>query len=441
MKCPVCNRSLAPTLSICLTCGAMMNDSVREELQSRVSPSGRLREERSAEISVSPKPLVLDSRPKPEQPVQRRVQTSGLAAAAKTSPTLVDFQNKNGSLPDWRLQIQNAVRQRMGNSADGVGTKADTTVQHTAVPTRPAGAADTKPAESKISIEDLGDVDPRLSAAMRRISDSRKTFLPEEPKRAGTPVSPVSNKNFPFNVVTAKPNPPAVAAPAVSRPIERPSPLMVTPLRMEKKLDTNKLPLLETVLNGSFENAQAEEAAEIPIASPVAEPSKLHTGIHEMKRIMIESGHHDEPDEVDEVEDEIEDLAPFSMRFNAGLFDLIIGVFASLLVLSPIALTGGSWFTAAGILTFAATCAIILFLYMTVSVGFFGKTLGMRLFSLELVDAEENEYPTIHQAAVSSSLYLLSMALGGLGFVSMFFNEEKRAVHDLLSGTIIVREF
>ncbi len=328
----------------------------------------------------------------------------------------------------------------MGNSAD-VGAKADTSVQYVAATTRPAGAADPKPVESKISIEDLGDVDPRLSAAMRRISDSRKTFLPEEPKRSGVPVNPSANKGFPFNVVTAKPNPPASAAPTVSRPIERPSPLMVTPLRMEKKLDTNKLPLLQTVLNGDFENTATEEVAEAPIAPPIAASSKADSGIHEMKRIMIESEHHEEPDELDEFDDEIEDLAPFSMRFNAGLFDLIIGVFASMLVLSPIALSGGSWLSAAGILTFAATCAIVLFLYMTVSVGFFGKTLGMRLFSLELVDAEENEYPTIHQAAVSSSLYILSMALGGLGFVSVFFNEERRAVHDLLSGTIIVREF
>lgn len=417
----------------------MMNDSVREELQSRVSPSGQLREELKPEPSPSPKPLVMDNLPKPEQAIPRRVQTAGLTTA-KTSPTLVDFQNKNGTLPDWRLQVQNAVRQRMGNSAEG-SPNADPSVQRSAVAARPAGAADPKMAVNTVAIEDLGDVDPRLSAAMRRISDSRKTFLPEEPKKSAVAVSHTANKGFPFNVVTAKPNPPVAAAPTVSRPVERPSPLMVSPLRMEKKLDTNKLPLLQTVLSGNFEDTATHETPELPISRPVSAPLKEQTEIHEMKRIVIESEHHEEIEDVNDYEDEIEDLAPFSMRFNAGLFDLIIGVFASLLVLSPIALTGGSWFTAAGILTFAATCAIILFLYMTVSVGFFGKTLGMRLFSLELVDAEENEYPTIHQAAVSSSLYILSMALGGLGFVSVFFNEEKRAVHDLLSGTIIVREF
>ena len=82
-----------------------------------------------------------------------------------------------------------------------------------------------------------------------------------------------------------------------------------------------------------------------------------------------------------------------------------------------------------------------MFLYMTVCLGFSGKTLGMRLFSLELVDAAENEYPTLHQAAVNSAVYILSLIFGGTGFLTVFFNEERRAAHDLLSGTILVREF
>ena len=65
----------------------------------------------------------------------------------------------------------------------------------------------------------------------------------------------------------------------------------------------------------------------------------------------------------------------------------------------------------------------------------------MRLFSLELIDAEENQYPSLHQAAVHSSLFILSLAFAGVGFLPIFFNEERRAAHDLLSGTILVREF
>jgi uncharacterized RDD family membrane protein YckC len=65
----------------------------------------------------------------------------------------------------------------------------------------------------------------------------------------------------------------------------------------------------------------------------------------------------------------------------------------------------------------------------------------MRLFSLELVDAIENEYPTLRQAAVNSAIFLLSLGVLGAGFLTAFFNEERRALHDLLSGTILVREF
>ena len=82
-----------------------------------------------------------------------------------------------------------------------------------------------------------------------------------------------------------------------------------------------------------------------------------------------------------------------------------------------------------------------MFFYMTITLGFRGKTLGMGLFSLELVDATENEYPTLQQAAINSSVFLLSLGCVGAGFATVLFNEEKRAVHDLLSGTILVRDF
>src|SRR5437868_4956139 len=107
MNCPVCDRSLAPTLSICPTCGAMMRDTVREELQPKITPGGAPKTEAQARPAATP---VMS--PSPAQAV-RRVDTAGLVAP-KTSPTLVEFQNKNAPLPDWRIQLQNAVQQRKG---------------------------------------------------------------------------------------------------------------------------------------------------------------------------------------------------------------------------------------------------------------------------------------------------------------------------------------
>ena len=137
----------------------------------------------------------------------------------------------------------------------------------------------------------------------------------------------------------------------------------------------------------------------------------------------------------------IEDLAPVSMRFNAGLFDLIIGAFAGFILLSPVVLMGANWFSATGLMAFGAAWAIVMFVYLTIAIGMYGKTFGMRMFALELVDAEENDYPTFHQAAVNSAVFLLTLPLLGAGFLPMIFNQEQRAAHDLAAGTIIVTEF
>jgi uncharacterized RDD family membrane protein YckC len=64
----------------------------------------------------------------------------------------------------------------------------------------------------------------------------------------------------------------------------------------------------------------------------------------------------------------------------------------------------------------------------------------MSIFGIEVVDVDDNEYPTFHQAAVNSSVYLLSLAFAGLGFLTMLMNDERRCLHDLLSGTVVVRE-
>ncbi|MEP6946361.1 MAG: RDD family protein [Acidobacteriota bacterium] len=430
----------------------MMNDSVREELQTSVSSvSGSLRAEpklmpqpaSASALAPPPKHVVLEKRPQtPAVPstTAKPVRTAPLPSP-KTSPTLVDFQAKNSMVPEWRLQVQNAVRQRLGSAADESTRSVEAPAVRASLGTRVATALKAEMVQAAEPTPELADADPRLAAALRRLSESKKTFSPERIKK---PFSSHTGKarQFPFNVVAPTPSPLETRAAPQSVVAHQAKPSMVTPLRMEKRLDTNKLPLIDGIMSGTTGQAGSEIAAisdpEVLTYRKVSAPLEFS----EAHRIVINAEHHEnEMEEPDEFEDGIEDLAPFSMRFNAGLFDLIIGVFASLILLSPIALAGGSLMTMAGLLTFVGTCAIVLFLYTTASLGFFGKTLGMRLFSLELVDAEENEYPTIHQAAVSSSLYILSLACGGLGFLSVFFNEEKRAVHDLLSGTIIVREF
>lgn len=426
MNCPVCARSLAPTLSICPSCGAMKDDSVREELQTKITQGVPVRTTAAAAVATERKPLA----PRPAMITPQtvapalRVQTAELVAP-KTSPTLVGFQPKSNTLPEWRLQMQNAVQQRKGNSGDLGRT----------FPTNGGAALKAEPVRAPEPVAEIADT--RVANALKRIDESRKAFLePNIP--AKKPTAPKAFPPRPFGVVA----PTGTANRAVPAPVMQ-KPRLVTPAepQLALKPDTNKLPPLSEAVKDTFEPVKVDiyETVEPRLAGS----SELSSEFAEIKRIRIkaESVSTIDTDADTGYANEIEDLAPFSMRFGAGLFDLIIGTFASMLVLSPVAFSRGDWFTAAGAITFGGTWIIVMFLYMTICLGFYGKTMGMRLFSLELVDAIENEYPTLHQAAVNSSLFIVSLAFAGVGFLTIFFNEEKRAAHDLVSGTILVREF
>ena len=471
MMCPVCKRDLAPTLSICLTCGAMIHDTVREELETKISrsvppasrpapvqtvaPSGNLATP-PAEITapVAPPiqpPLVTPPAPTPAatqstappaatkiaapqppptppvKPIAARFDTANLGVK-KTSPTLVEFQTKKATVPEWRLQLQNSVRQKVGSNRR-IDAAAET--QQTAQPRATNGANALK--VEFVEEEQPRHQNPRVANALKRIEESRRAFsnhpLPEQPLHVG---GKPASRNHKFNVVARSPEPTKTRAAQKATVNASPKPMLVSPLKIEKrKYDTNKLPPL----------AKPVKHIEAPILDDVPTVREAEAAARERWENLSVDEQVFPNIEPDIDPDEIEDLAPFSMRFAAGIFDLIAGVFASFILLSPFILSGGDWFTASGGLAVLAAVAIVMFFYLTISIAFVGRSLGMKLFSLELVDIEANAYPTVHQAAVNSAVYLLSLGFAGLGFLTVFFNEERRAAHDILSGTILVREY
>jgi Predicted membrane protein/domain len=453
----------------------MMNDSVREELQTKINTAPPNTRKEPVPYFQEIKPYVPEVKPyvpadlkpfvpaevkiaapadamrpaqvevKPPVAVSKPVSVAHVApartrikydtselAAPKTSPTLVGFQAKNPVVPDWRLQLQNAVRGRnSGTHADAVADEGS--IYRKQLVTSGANALKVEYVEAPKPVQEHKD--PRVANALKRINESRKVFLPEGAKHTNAPAKTEPTRSFPFNVVGKTSEADISQAEAKASVNVLPKPKLVSTFRIEKKeFDTNKLPPLEEVMMPveivGMPMIAADEARYDVMAYGEPDVHATRSGID------AESIETEETDSV-----EIEDLAPFSMRFNSGVFDLIIGGFASLILLSPVAFFGGNWFSFGGVLAFAAAWSITMFVYLTVCIGLYGRSIGMRLFSLEIVDADENAYPTFHQAAVSSAVYLLSLPLLGLGFLTVLFNEEKRAAHDLLSGTIIVNEF
>jgi uncharacterized RDD family membrane protein YckC len=349
-----------------------------------------------------------------------------------TSPTLIEFQNKNAVLPEWRLQLQNSVRRRTGNTQ----SEASVPVQRqTVLVTNGTNAMKAEPVP-----EPAPDTssNPMLEKALKRIEESRQKFLAEE-KAAALSVAPppVQPKSYPY-VVASKPQdsqPRQNAAPPAQNFVTKPKPAAPLTEVKAEKFDTNKLPPLPAKVASSFESRSAEISSIKPEIDLKESKSFKIKAVEEPEVVAYE-----EP-LIEEHEEEMDDRAPLALRFNAALFDLIIGSFISVILLAPFMLASGNLFTVQGLFAFLATLSIVMFIYLTTTIGTMGRTFGMRLFSLELIDIEENAYPTFHQAAVNSSVYLVSLALGGIGFLTLFLNHEKRAAHDLVSGTIVVKEY
>ncbi|MDI1242802.1 MAG: RDD family protein [bacterium] len=453
MTCPVCKRELAPTLSICYACGTMVQDSVREELATKIGRASKPLEFKLVEqvekvITTSAPDVVAYAEPElvravPNPPIVERPQAAQVERAVRprgdqterisrhTSPTLVGFQNPKSDVPDWRLQLQNSIRQRKAEPITeqqplipGLHTHLVTNGA-TALKARYIPEPEQEPARS---------ANPRLENAMKRIEDSRRKFS-NSPKLAETTPA-ASTKNYPFNVVESSSMQAASAEsakPATVNAIPRPRLVSKTNVTPRKGLDTNKLPAIAEV-----------SSAPILSAPPIVE--RMDTPAPELEPIRIEIvGVEIAPVEVQapvlepEVE-EVDDLAPLSTRLTAGLFDVIIAGFGTAILMSPLFVRGGEWLSTSGIIAIAAAFGIMLFTYLTVGIGLRGRTLGMKIFSLEVIDIEANEYPTFHQSAVRSAVFILGLPLLGIGFLPAFFNDERRAAHDLVSGTILVRE-
>ena len=427
----------------------MVFDSVREELALKISPIPKMTIAEESKIELKNKPfsqLPLDiNLPIVNKPVEIIIPMVNKPLTSEirvkhTMPTLVEFHNKNATVPEWRLQLQNSVRMRNERNAETLATSfIQTTPRRTNLVTNGATALKAEQFEQIDPLTTVNPIiasNPTLAKAMQRIEASRKKFYIEPVEtEIEVPANLPVQKTFPYSVVSKSSeftNENNLETPTKFVPNYKVGePLIET----KAKFDTNKLPSLPNIDSNVSKPAISITKVDLNLVDDYL--PNVHTTFSPE---VVAYGEAQAVESTDET-GEIDDCAPISLRFNSAIFDLIIGSFASLILLAPFMLLNGKFFTLAGFFAFLATCSIVMFIYLTTTVGLIGKTLGMKLFSLEIVDIEENAYPTFHQAAVSSAVYLLSLAFGGLGFLTLLMNNEKRAAHDLLSGTIIVKEY
>jgi uncharacterized RDD family membrane protein YckC len=101
--------------------------------------------------------------------------------------------------------------------------------------------------------------------------------------------------------------------------------------------------------------------------------------------------------------------------------------------------SGSNWSDPKTIGILSGITAATMFAYLTVCTAMTGRTLAMRMFKMRTIDLRTGLIPTGGQSITRAITYVFSLALLGLGIAYAVIDPDKRAVHDKLSKTIVIR--
>jgi uncharacterized RDD family membrane protein YckC len=130
---------------------------------------------------------------------------------------------------------------------------------------------------------------------------------------------------------------------------------------------------------------------------------------------------------------------------NASAFTRVLSAVIDLIVVAVLCgpfvalveLTHGNWRDLKVAATGAALFSVMSFLYFTISTALTGRTFGMRLFSLRIVDARTGLIPTGKQSAGRALVYLGTILTLGLASLYILIDRDRQTAHDRLTRTTV----
>lgn len=132
-------------------------------------------------------------------------------------------------------------------------------------------------------------------------------------------------------------------------------------------------------------------------------------------------------------------VAGLTRRFFSGIVDLILVAVMVSPAAAAIHYSGSNWADPKTIGIMGGITAATMFAYLTICTAMTGRTLAMRIFRMRTIDLRTGLIPTGGQSITRAITYVFSFALLGLGIAYALIDQDKRAVHDRFSKTIVVR--
>ncbi|MET0648796.1 MAG: RDD family protein [Pyrinomonadaceae bacterium] len=393
-------------------------------------------------------------------------------AQAPNNSTLIEFPGVNRNRPAWRKELSERFREIQQKRARDADLDAPPAAEHTA-PTLDDARAAAKGRAAESASKQLGLVpapdepalNPLVAAALRRIERARASahaarptsgrahaataaarVVEEQPVEAPEPF--VVPPPPPLVVVQPKqtPRPEPAAAQAHAAVTEQPAAIVQTSAAQMLATGEAEAVAEPVIKSEPVRKSEPVIKSEVSKAAPSVEAEAQTSGRQPrhisgvLDEFWLERQGIELLPKVEEKELTYDDRAPRFKRMTAALVDLLAVAFLCAPFAAAIELSIGNWNDPRVWSSMALIGGLVMFLYHTCSVALAGRTPGMRLSGLQAVDARMACVPTTGQCARRALVYMLSLATGGLGILYSLFDAEGRTVHDLLSGTVVVRK-
>ncbi len=353
----------------------------------------------------------------------------------KSTPSLIEFPGSTRqAVPEWRKELGERVREVQERRAR------EASLEEGAAPTEPASdEVKTQRPLELLSKPSIPPTNPLVAAALRRIERAHTHGQFSGNTAIATAEAYDEQPAYDFEVADASSDSFAVTA---EEPLSLEETEVVTPPEKTHKLTVVSAPVITTFEEDSV--LAVEMRVEDPV-TPVENALPLETPKPTVKPKRLIRDNDPALNYLDSVPTTLVveaaqvRSAPIFFRMLSAVMDLIVVCILAAPVVAMINLTELQWQNPRVIGFAAGTVLVAIFLYMTISIAFTGRTLAMRLFSLRVVDARTGLIPTGTQSAGRAVFYIMSIAMAGLGLMYMFVDRERRTAHDRFTRTAVVR--
>ena len=187
------------------------------------------------------------------------------------------------------------------------------------------------------------------------------------------------------------------------------------------------------------------EKTHLVVVPPPVEPIVVKTEIPQLPKRLIR----DDPNDpalnyLDSIcrNVRVDDLASQSAsafrRVVSAVLDLIFCALLTSPIVGALYLTGNLNILDTRVLSvLGGSLVVVTFLYLTLTTALTGRTLGMRILSLRVIDTKTGLIPTGGQSVGRSFFYLLSLATV-VGILFALINREGYTAHDRFTRTAVV---